>query len=105
MEVVMAGWSAKLLIGAVGAIGWMWVAVADGWLGCTVVVGGSEAVGGTLCWRHLVLLVEMEDWMFWSGTVGAMGGTVEWGHGADCDGDGRWELAMDVLWGAVGAWW
>ena len=101
----MAGWSAKLLIGAVGAIGWMWVAVADGWLGCTVVVGGSEAVGGTLCWRHLVLLVEMEDWMFWSGTVGAMGGTVEWGHGADCDGDGRGELVMDVLWGAVGAWW
>ena len=76
-------------------------------LGCAVVVvGGAErAVGGTLCWRHLVLLVEMEEWMFWSGTVGAMGGTVDWGHGADCDGGGRWELAMDVLWGAVGAWW
>ena len=53
---VMIGWSAELLIGAVGAIGWMWVAVADGRLVCAVVVGGSEAVGGTLCWRHLVLL-------------------------------------------------
>ena len=71
--------------------------MADGWLGCAVVVGGSEAVGGTLCWRYLVLLVEMEDWMFWSGTVGAMGGAVGWGHRADCDGDGRWELVMDVL--------
>ena len=103
----MVGWSAELLSGAVGAIGWMWVSVADRWLGCAVViVGGAErAVGGTLCWRHLVLLVEMEDWMFWSGTVGAMGGTVEWRHGAGCDGGGRWELAMDVLWGAVGAWW
>ena len=93
----MAGWSAKLLIGAVGAIGWMWVAVADGWLGCAVVVGGSEAAGGTVCWGHLVLLVEMEDWMFWSGTVGAMGGAVGWGHRADCDGDGRWELMLDLL--------
>ena len=35
----------------------------------------------------------------------AMGGTVDWGHGADCDGGGSWELAMDGLWGAVGAWW
>ena len=81
-----------VLIG--GGDGWL---VCDGWLGCTVVVGGSEAVGGTLCWRHLVLLVEMEDWMFWSGTVSAMGGTVEWGHRADCDGDGCGELVMDVL--------
>ena len=39
------------------------------------------------------------------GDSGAIGGTVEWGHGAVCDGGGRWELAMDVLWGAVGAWW
>ena len=103
----MVGWSAELLSGAVGAIGWMWVSVADGWLGCAVVVvGGAErAVGGTLCWRHLVLLVEMEDWMFWSGTVGAMGGTDEWGHGAVCDGGGRWELAINGLWGAAGAWW
>ena len=63
MEMMMVGWSAELLSGAVGAIGWMWVSVADGWLGCAVVVvGGAErAVGGTLCWRHLVLLVEMED--------------------------------------------
>ena len=85
------GW----LVGGVAEwrCGGYWMDVADGWLGCAVVVGGSEAVGGTLCWRHLVLLVEMEDWMFWSGTVG----TVEWGHRADCDGDGRWELVMDVL--------
>ena len=78
----MVGWSAELLSGAVGAIGWMWVSVADGWLGCAVVVvGGSEAVGGTLCWRHLVLLVEMEDWMFWSGQwvpwVGQLSGDME----------------------------
>ena len=103
----MVGWSAELLSGAVGAIGWMWVAVADGWLGCAVVVvsGAERAVGGTLCWGHLKLLVEMEGWVSWSGIVGAMGGTVDWGHGADCGGGGRWELAMDVLWGAVGAWW
>ena len=43
------------------------------------------------------LLVEMEGWVSWSGIVGAMGGTVDWGHGADCDGGGRWELAMDGL--------
>ena len=74
---VMVGWSAALLSGAVGAIGWMWVAVADEWLGCAVVVGGSEAVGGTLWWWHLVLLVEMGGWVVWSETVGAMSGTVE----------------------------
>ena len=44
----MIGWSAELLIGAVGAVGWMWVAVVDGWLGCAVVVGGSEAVGARI---------------------------------------------------------
>jgi hypothetical protein len=45
----MVGWSVELLSGAVGTIGRMWVSVADGWLGCAVVVvGGSErAVGGT----------------------------------------------------------
>ena len=70
-----------------------------------VVVGGAErAVGGTLCWGHLKLLLEMEGWVSWSGIVGAMGGTVDWGHGADCEGGGRWELAMDGL-RAVGAWW
>ena len=49
MEMVMVGWSAELLSGAVGAIGWMWVSVADGCLGCAVVVvGGAErSVGGT----------------------------------------------------------
>ena len=66
-------------------------------MGCAVVVGGSEAVGGTLWWRHLVLLVEMGGWVVWSGTVGAMSRTVEWGHRADCDGDGSGELVMDVL--------
>ena len=55
---VRIGWSAELLIGTVRAVGWLWVAVVDGWLGCAVVVGGSEVVGGTLCWRQLVLLVE-----------------------------------------------
>ena len=89
----MVGWSAELLSGAVGAIRWMWVAVADGWLGCAVVVVSSaeRAVGGMLCWEHLKLLVEMET------IRGAMGGTVGWGHGADCDGGGRWELSMDGL--------
>ena len=38
-----------------------------------------------------------ERWVVWSGTVGAMSGTVEWGHRADCDGDGCGELVMDVL--------
>ena len=51
MEMVVVGCSAELLSGAVGAIGWMWmwVSVADGWLGCAVVVvGGAErSVGGT----------------------------------------------------------
>ena len=49
MEMMMVGWSAELLSGAVGAIGWMWVSVADGCLGCAVVVvGGAErSVGGT----------------------------------------------------------
>ena len=49
MEMVMVGWSAELLSGAVGASGWMWVSVADGWLGfAVVVVGGAErSVGGT----------------------------------------------------------
>ena len=43
MEMVVAGCSAELLSGAVGAIGWLWVSVADGWLGCAVVVvSGSE---------------------------------------------------------------
>ena len=58
----MVGWSMELLSGAVGAIGRMWVSVADGWLGCAVVVVSSaeRAVGGTLCWGHLKLLVEME---------------------------------------------
>ena len=42
-----------------------------------MVVGGSEAVGGTRCWRQLVLLVEMGGWAVWSGVVGAMSGTVE----------------------------
>ena len=39
-------------------IGWSveWVMVIVGGLGCVVVVGGSEAVGGTLGWRQLVLL-------------------------------------------------
>ena len=77
MEMRIVGWSAELLSGAVGASGWMWVSVADGWLGCAVVVGGSEAVGGTLWWWHLVLLVEMGGWVVWSETVGAMSGTVE----------------------------
>ena len=106
MEMVMVGWSAELLSGAVGANGWMWVSVTDGWLGCAVVVvGGAErSVGGTFCWRHLILLAEMEGWVSWSETVGAMGGTVDWGYGADCDGGGGWELVMGVLWEAVGAW-
>ena len=77
MRMVRIGWSAELLIGTVGAGGWMWVAVVDGCLGCAVVVGGSEAVGGTLGWRQLVLLVEMGGWAVWSGVVGAMGRTVE----------------------------
>ena len=93
MEMMMVGWSAELRGGTVGAIGWMWVSVADGCLGCAVVVVSSaeRAVRGTLCWGHLKLLVEMET------IGGAMGGTVDWGHGADCDGGGRWELAMDGL--------
>ena len=66
-------------------------------MGCAVVVGGFEAVGGTLWWRHLGLLVEMGGWVVWSGIVGAMNGTVEWGHRADCGGDGCGELVMDVL--------
>ena len=94
---VRIGWSAELLIGAVRAVRWVWMAVVDGWVGCAVMVGGSEAVGGTLWWRHLVLLVEMGGWVVWSGIVGAMSGTVEWGHRADCDGDGCGELVMDVL--------
>ena len=94
---VRIGWSAELLIGAVRAVGWVWMAVVDGWVGCAVMVGGSEAVGGTLWWRHLVLLVEMGGWVVWSGIVGAMSGTVEWEHRADCDGNGCGELVMDVL--------
>ena len=62
-----------------------------------MVVGGSEAVGGML-WRwHLVLLVEMGGWVVWSETVGAMSGTVEWEHRADCDGDGCGELVIGEL--------
>ena len=79
MEMVVVGCSAGLLSGAVGAIGWLWVSVADGWLGCAVVVvGGSERpVGGTLWWRYLVLLAEMEEELVsWAGTVGAMSGAV-----------------------------
>ena len=74
MEMVVVGCSAELLSGAVGGIGWMWVSVADGCLGCAVVVvGGAErSVGGTLWWRHLILLAEMEEWVSWAGTVGAM---------------------------------
>ena len=45
----------------------------------------------------MVLLVEMGGWVVWSGVVGAMSGTVEWEHRADCDGDGCGELVMDVL--------
>ena len=93
---VRIGWSAELLIGAVRAVRWVWMAVVDGWVGCAVMVGGSGAVGGTLWWRHLVLLVEMGGWVVWSGIVGAMSGTVEWGHRL-CDGDGCGELVMDVL--------
>ena len=80
MEMMMVGWSAELLSGAVGAIGWMWVSVADGCLGCAVVVvrGAERSVGGTLCWRQLILLAEMEEWVSWAGTVGAMCGTVDW---------------------------
>ena len=77
MGMVRIGWSAEWLIGAVRAVGWAWMAVVDGWVGCAAVVGGSEAVGGTLCWRQLVLLVEMGGWAVWSGVVGAMSGTVE----------------------------
>ena len=66
-------------------------------MGCAVVVGGSEAVGGTLCWRQLVLLVEMGGWAVWSGVMGAMSGTVEWEHMADCDGGGCGEVVMVVL--------
>ena len=78
MEMMVVGCSAELLSGAVGAIGWMWVSVADGCLGCAVVVvGGAErSVGGTLWWRHLILLAEMEEWVSWAGTVGAMSGAV-----------------------------
>ena len=78
MEMVVVGCSAELLSGAVGAIGWMWVSVADGCLGCAVVVvGGAErSVWGTLWWRHLILLAEMEEWVSWAGTVGAMSGAV-----------------------------
>ena len=80
MEMMVVGCSAELLSGAVGAIGWLWVSVADGCLGCAVVVvGGAErSVGGTLWWRHLILLAEMEEWVSWAGTVGAMCGTVGW---------------------------
>ena len=80
MEMRIVGWSAELLSGAVGASGWMWVSVADGWLGCAVVVVGSaeRSVGGTLWWRQLILLAEMEEWVSWAGTVGAMCGTVDW---------------------------
>ena len=74
---VRVGWSAGLLIGAVRAVGWVWMAVLDGWVGCAVMVGGSEAVGGMLWWWHLVLLVEMGGRVVWSETVGAMSGTVE----------------------------
>ena len=55
------------------------MSVADGWLGCAVVVvGGSERpVGGTLWWRYLILLAEMEEELVsWAGTVGAMSGAV-----------------------------
>ena len=79
MEMVVVGCLAELLSGAVGAIGWLWVSVADGWLGCAVVVvGGSERpVGGTLWWRYLILLAEMEEELVsWAGTVGAMSGAV-----------------------------
>ena len=80
MEMMVVGCSAELLSGAVGAIGWMWVSVADGCLGCAVVVvGGAErSVGGTLWWRDLILLAEVEEWVSWAGTVGAMCGTVGW---------------------------
>ena len=57
----------------------MWVSVADGGLGCAVVVvGGSERpAGGMVWWRYLILLAEMEEKLVsWAGTVGAMGGTV-----------------------------
>ena len=80
MEMRIVGWSAELLSGAVGASEWMWVSVADGWLGCAVVVVGSaeRSVGGTLWWRQLILLAEMEEWVSWTGPVGAMCGTVDW---------------------------
>ena len=80
MEMRVVGCSAELLSGAVGAIRWMWVSVADGCLGsAVVVVGGAErSVGGTLWWRHLIPLAEMEKWVSWAGTVGAMCGTVGW---------------------------
>ena len=42
-----------------------------------MVVGGSEAVGGTLWWWHLVLLVGMGGWVVWSEAVGVMSGTVD----------------------------
>ena len=49
-------------------------------MGCAVVVvGGAErSVGGTMCWRHLILLAEMVEWVSWAGNVGAMCGTVGW---------------------------
>ena len=102
---VRIGWSAELLIGSMRAVGWVWMVVVDGCVGCAVVVGGSEAVGGTLWWRYLVLVVEMGGWVVWSGIVGARCGTVEWEPGADCDGDGCGGLVMAVLCEAIGAWW
>ena len=73
----------------------MWVSGADGGLGCAVVVvGGAErSVGGTLCWRHLILLAEMEEWVSWAGTVGAIC-VVQW----------IGDIALVVMVVEVGSW-
>ena len=39
----------------------------------------------------------MGDWVDWSEAVGAMSGTVEWEHRADCDGDGCGEMVIGEL--------
>ena len=64
------------LWGPLDGCGYLWR--RGGWGCAVVVVGGSERpVGGTLWWRYLILLAEMEEELVsWVGTVGAMSGAV-----------------------------